>query len=240
MLNNLLTQANKLIANNTCFLCYKNSVNPLCESCIDNIKSPDYSCNICGAEMAEQTSEQICYNCLEKTHAYNHINYIGTYKLGLQELILRAKNNKDIKAVTALIYLIKQKSSSFLKPSSNSQTINLLPMPTPTSRLMIRGYNLPQLLSEAFKKQQPNLTVNIIPEKTITTPFYLKKQTGMTLKQRLINSHNFKVKKKIPKKIIIFDDVVTTTNTITELSLELRRNGAKDISVWSVSRGIMR
>ncbi|MGH8670777.1 MAG: ComF family protein, partial [Burkholderiales bacterium] len=42
------------------------------------------------------------------------------------------------------------------------------------------------------------------------------------------------------KKVALLDDVMTSGSTANELSKTLRRNGARDISVWVVARTLPR
>ncbi len=254
MFKRLLDNSKQILADNICFGCFEKSKNNLCENCLQNIKQPDYWCNICGYEILEETSTQVCNNCLKKPPNFNKINYIGTYELTLKDLINRAKNNKDIKALSALNYLLEIRLSNFIENlventkensnennKQNNKQINLLPMPTPVSRMMFRGYNLPRLLAKNIKRNLRNkgINLNIISENKVTLPFYLKRQTKMNLKQRINNKHNFKINSKLPQDIVIFDDVVTTTNTVSELSKNLKKQGVKNISIWALSRGVM-
>jgi len=102
-----------------------------------------------------------------------------------------------------------------------------------------RGFNQAELLGVKLKKlfKQNNLEIQFIPDLLIREK-YLKPQmkihSTQERKENIIDSFvlNPEFAKKIPRKIIIIDDVITTGATLNECAKVLKRNGAQ--IVWGL------
>ncbi len=235
-----ISQSLQLLLQSRCVICEVVGQGVLCDACRHSIDKPKLACRICGQVVIGHSGDNRCRQCIETPPAYESLHYIGAYDEILAPLIIRAKVGKQLSSVIALQSLvddfIEDKGCQWREKFADYY---LLPMPIPRSRLMQRGFNLPLLFAKRLSVQSH---LPIIPQHHITLPFFVQKQAKLNRKQRLKNQHyyqiNHKLSGKLPKKIIIVDDVVTTGTTVGQLAKKLRGQGVENISVWSMARGI--
>jgi len=110
----------------------------------------------------------------------------------------------------------------------------IIPMPLHNRRLKQRGFNQSQLLIEPIAKalQIP------LDLKSCRRILDTQHQTGKSARHRQRNiKHAFKfINRKNYKHVVIFDDVVTTGSSVSELSRELKQAGVIRVDVWSLAR----
>ena len=110
----------------------------------------------------------------------------------------------------------------------------LIPVPLHPKRLRQRGFN------QAIEIAKPIGKYFSIPVaiKTCQRIKNTKPQSDLSAKQRIINVKNaFAIKQPITAKhVAIFDDVITTGNTVNELSHLLQKNGVEKIEIWGIAQ----
>lgn len=103
-------------------------------------------------------------------------------------------------------------------------------------RKATRGYNQTELIAKDISKK-----IDIKLEKNNLIKIKdTKKQSTLTKKERAENIKDAFVLKNpnniIDKKIILFDDIYTTGNTVNECSKILKKAGAKEIAVLTIAK----
>jgi ComF family protein len=174
----------------------------------------------------------ICEFCIGKVPVGGWINLgetkvysVWRYKGVVRKAIIALKYKFATEIADELIDHIK-----FL-PSSQ----NLVPIPSHWRRQNTRGFNQSALLGEKLASKMnwkyiPNLLI-----KSRSTP----PQVGLKRDARQINLKGVFVlnpKLKIPRSVLIFDDVYTTGSTLKEVVKTLRRSGVKRIWCLTVAR----
>ncbi len=249
-----ISQSLQLLSQSHCVICEVIGQGILCDVCQQAIGKPKYCCRICGQALISNSTDSRCKACIQSPPAYESLHYIGAYDDVLSALIIRAKVGKQLSAVIALQSLVddfmgKTDTDNYNAGNHNTcyrwteqfANYHLLPMPIPRSRLMWRGFNLPLLLAKRLSVQchlPHQFHLPIVPQHHITLPFFVQKQAKLNRQQRLKNQHYYQINHKLPKKIVIIDDVVTTGTTVGQLAKCLRGQGVQNISVWSMARGI--
>lgn len=228
------SQSFRLLSQSPCVICDNTGQGVLCKTCRQTIKKPKYSCRVCGQLLIGQSTDNRCRECIKSPPAYESLHYIGTYDEVLSTLIIRAKVGKQLSAVIALQLLVDDFTDNHKQWGQTFADYHLLPMPIPRSRLMQRGFNLPLLLAKRLSVQ---LNLPIIPQHSITLPFFVDKQAKLNRQQRQKNEHIYRINHQLPKKMLMIDDVVTTGTTIGQLAKRLRREKVTKLSVWAVARG---
>ncbi len=110
-----------------------------------------------------------------------------------------------------------------LKNNLEEEVITFVPMYK--SRERERGYNQSKILAENIAKKLDLRCIDVF-SKIKDTKF----QVGLKKNQREINLKDaFKVT-KVPEKIIIVDDVITTGTTISELVKAAKKSGIKKVT----------
>ncbi|MCU7798210.1 MAG: ComF family protein [Candidatus Thiodiazotropha sp. (ex Myrtea spinifera)] len=110
----------------------------------------------------------------------------------------------------------------------------LIPVPLHPLRLRERGFNQSLELARLLAKYQAlDLNWRAVRRIRSTTA-----QTGLSEKDRRKNLRSaFEVNDDLAgRHVALFDDVITTGATITELSRTLLRAGVKRIDIWALAR----
>ena len=110
----------------------------------------------------------------------------------------------------------------------------LLPVPSHPARVRERGFNAVFELIRMLGKKL-SITYDLY---ALNRMVHTCTQTGKTAEQRRTNVKNaFQLKHAIEqRRIILFDDVVTTSATINEISRCLKSTGVEWIEVWTLAR----
>lgn len=211
-------------------------------------------CRICG----KKVSSEICDNCIRKFKKFEDYTEIYNSKY------YNERNNKKlkIKYLDSLIYFFRYKdyirklildykffnkyylgkvfTKIMLKNENFCRNLKIydiiIPVPMHKIKLKQRGYNQAELLAEDLAK---NLTLEY--DKTILKKFKNnKRQSSLSEKERFENIKNvFKVEKtdKIKnKRVILVDDICTTSATLEECSRILKEAGANKVTAVVIAK----
>ena len=221
----------------------KTYLNKFSKKILDFIYPP--VCGICG----KLCNDDICRKCqilllskieagiddysLDDTKYFEEHIYIFNYNGIIREKILQYKFQEKT-------YLYK----IFLKIILNNKKIYnkfknydiIIPVPLHKKRKIERGYNQCEIIAKNISKKS-NLFLNTISlQKEINTVA----QSTLNRDQRHENIKNAYIcrnKELIKnKKILIFDDVYTTGNTVNECSKELKCAGAGKIGILTIAK----
>ena len=117
---------------------------------------------------------------------------------------------------------------SLRKELKNFQSYTILSIPLSESKMKTRGFNQVSGLLEAAQ----------IPYQELLKKKESQTQSSKDRKERLENTGNFYMieNTKIPKKILLVDDIYTTGATLQDAKMALFENGAKEIMTFSLAR----
>lgn len=110
----------------------------------------------------------------------------------------------------------------------------IVPIPLHWYKKHLRGFNQTELIAKDLCKLL-NLPFLDILERTK----YTKPQSALTKKERQENVENiFTIKEnfKIPKSVILFDDVWTTGSTVKNATKTLKKEGVKEVWALTLAR----
>lgn len=230
----LLTAALNLILPNQCLLCGLPTHNEqtLCQPCIAELPQTTNRCYQCGNELTGKISaRQICGSCLKHPPAFTTTITAFRYQHPIDYLIAQLKFNHKLhcaKILGELMAVIIKNHYAEKLPQL------IIPVPLHKKRLLTRGFNQAAELAKPIAKE---LNIPIDYDSCIriknTDP-----QSGLPEKQRKNNIRNsFQIIKPISiEHIAIIDDVVTTGNTVRELSKIIKRTGVKRIDIWCCAK----
>ncbi len=210
----------ELIYPNVCGICEEIDKNSLCENC----KSGLDTITVAKIDNYENKTDKF----------FNEHGYIFKYEGQIRKLLIDYKfNNKS--------YLYKTFASIIL---SNKKMINfinnyeiIIPVPIHKKRFNCRGYNQSELLAREISRKLKNIqflnkllikTENNVAQSTLT-----KEERALNVKDIYKVKNNNLIKEK---SIILLDDIYTTGNTVNECSKLLKKNGAREIGILTVSK----
>lgn len=211
-----------------CTFCDSISAEPICPKCADSVNfiSPPL-CDICGIPFkSDVIKNHTCGDCMKKRRHYSWARGVVVYDDASAKAIHRFKYGHDTTYSAPLGSMMAD------YPLEGFDLIT--PVPLHIKRLRVRGFNQSLLLANAIGKRKG------IP----VAPFILKRtrwtepQVNLTGRERKVNVKGaFKVCGDVrEKRILIVDDVYTTGATVSECSKVLKRSGAKEVCVLTLSR----
>lgn len=185
------------------------------------------TCPICGKFVKNYGLCQDCLDLIKKNPNYYYdidglddLLVSSTYSGIMRKLIIDFKFKGKLSYGEIISEIMIEK---LLQNNLEEEVITFVPMYK--SRERERGYNQSKILAENIAKKLDLRCIDVF-SKIKDTKF----QVGLKKNQREINLKDaFKVT-KVPEKIIIVDDVITTGTTISELVKIAKKSGIKKVT----------
>ena len=203
---------------------------PGCWNDIEWVESP--LCRLCGRAFNKKAGEDsFCGQCLRVPPAYTMARSVVHYTQPVKKLIHQLKYGKNLSALQGIFEL-----AGYIDRGRFSEVDYILPVPLHIDRLRRRGWNQSILLAQQFFPEK---------KKKIKVDWLIKKenspeQTGLSGAKRRLNlktAFALGRKAQLGSSIIcLVDDVFTTGTTVDECSRVIRRAGAKEILVLTLTR----
>ncbi len=213
---------------NVCIACgmdcdIENRRYAVCSSCMEKLKFPTHICSKCGCEYGG--IEEYCDSCKNIKRYFKMNRSCFSYKDEAKDMVLTYKfGSNPYKAKYISAFLVDK----YLEENYDADIVTFVPMSK--DRLRERGYNQSYLLAKHFTERMNMPLLDLFDKKD-----KIKKQEGLTYKERFANAENaFSIKTDIiseikGKVVLIIDDVFTTGSTLSVLSKILLENGTYDV-----------
>lgn len=217
-----------------CLWCGLNSDNTLalCKECQHHLAQPSFSCPYCALTI-NRPINTTCGSCVTSPNDFYKIIAPFTYANPISHFITRLKFHGHLALAELLGQLLAQ---AIEKQGIKEQAMPdmIVPIPLHKTRYRERGYNQALEIAKPIARHfDLPLVTNLIRRVRLTSP-----QSELDAKTRQINIKNaFKVEKKLQSRyVVLVDDVVTTGNTVNEVSRCLLESGVERIDVWAMAR----
>lgn len=210
---------------------------PKCEAEIHIMRGGH--CLVCAeiVSMPDAPNVPFCAKCAEHPPAFKRGMAVCVFDGAARELVheLKYKNTPAVVNDMALIAKIYGETAEYLKDAV------LVPVPLHRSRLRQRKYNQSELIAKALSKafEKENVSVCGMLART-------RKTGTQTILDREARAKNIKgafkcVRRKCantPKdaRIVLVDDVMTTTATLSECAKELKKAGFKNVRAFAFAK----
>lgn len=196
----------------------------LCLDCKNNITDETYThCPLCG----KTTSGGLCISC-RKISACDQIFVVGGRKDSLKTLI----NDYKFNSARSLSKDITDLLDKTLPILPNDTVV--ISIPTIPSHIRQRGFDHAKLIAKNLaKRRKLRYDGRLLLRQTNSV------QIGASVKQRknqADKAFRLNLHSKIPKNILLVDDILTTGSTILAASKLLKSAGAKTVNVAVVAR----
>lgn len=205
----------------------------LCESCGDDIQSVQSSCcpRCALPHVSSSTTGHYCGKCLADPPPFEKVHAVGRHANALKQAIHRFKYRDNPALNACLGGLLKD----LLDKGLDSYCPELIvPVPAHPRRLKQRGYNQAlELARPVAKHLQIPLAANLLQRRSATPA-----QLGLNARQRHDNLREaFILREQVTaRRILLIDDVMTTTATARECCKVLLKGGARQIHVAILAR----
>ncbi len=219
-----------------CFSC-KKALSPeeslFCESCFENLPLIKSYCRRCGSpfpselsEYFEEDSLNYCGKCLKNPPPFERVFLGFYYKEPISTLIQSAKFDENFEIAYHLGKLLRRAVNLTLERYEI-----ILPIPLSRERKRERGYNQSQIMLWGYGGFYSSEDFLIRTRNT-------RPQSELSLKERLNNLKGaFKACNSVMgKRVLLFDDVMTSGATLYEAARELKKAGAKEIHLLVLAR----
>ena len=209
----------------------------LCAPCAADFRLNESACRVCGLpvgvpkiSLPHQIS--ICSACTKKPPVYDSCWSPFIYAQPLEWMIQQLKFNAKLNFAPVLSSLMSARLHQGLYKNNKPNAI--IPMPLHNVRLKQRGFNQSHLLIKPVANAL-NLPIDINSCERVRNTEH---QTGKNARQRQQNIKNaFTYKNEHNyQHVIVFDDVVTTGSSVSELTKTLKQSGVKRVDVWCLAR----
>ena len=219
-----------------CINCSKELFKPmpysLCKECFEKLEFIDFCCQKCGAKTYQDCAD--CKECQDKKLHYMTARASVVYNSVARNLVLRLKagGEKYLADYLADIMMITYK-----KLNMDFDFIAAVPLSEKT--LKKRGFNQSDLLAKSLSEKTGVTYLPNLIEKVNETSL----QVGKSREERFENIKGaFSVKNPSSvekKRILLVDDVLTTTATVSEIAGTLKSAGVKSVTAIAFARACM-
>jgi len=217
----------------TCSLCgtHPHGDKAICLPCLEALPRISDPCMNCGFPITDSNTK-ICGQCLQSPPPFERLIPCFAYQPPIDKFITAIKFNQKLN----IAQLLGQCLLDYLQPRLNEKPQAIIPVPLHVKRLKQRGFNQALEIARPIAKALDiPLRNHIIKRIQPTAP-----QTLVEANARHKNVKNAFAIDEAPnlKHVAIIDDVVTTANTVSEISRVLKKNGVEKIEIWCCARAL--
>jgi ComF family protein len=202
----------------------------ICEACQLALPHNELCCGRCGIPLPQ--SAVTCGSCLQKPPSFDSLYAPYLYQDGIRELLLTLKFGQKLSHARLLGGLMSERLAH---AGITELPDAIVPVPLHSGRQRERGYNQAlELLRLVASDHGLAINHHLVARCAATN-----KQTRLSAAERRNNLRGAFVVAEgavVPRHLVIFDDVVTTGATVTELAKTLKRAGAERVDVWAIAR----
>ncbi|MCP4482556.1 MAG: ComF family protein [bacterium] len=210
----------------------------LCSNCIENIINIEAYCIKCGS--MTQTIQTTCTNCYKKNLNFKKNFSLFSYDSSITKILKKLKFTPSdflMSKLDIFYNIFSSKTKVLAELDKCIQDIDfIIPVPIHKNRLAQRGYNQAEVLANIFAKVFNLVVKNNILKKEKNTRFMFGLKAPERAKElsnafKVSDSHQIK-----DKNILVFDDISTTGVTLNTIAQILKKNGAKHVYGFSISK----
>ena len=211
----------------------------VCASCRADVKliEPPF-CQRCGAVFpGEITSLFQCGNCRDLELDFSHARAVAVADEVLLDILHRYKYENRLWVEPFVTELFADVAGPQVKAGNWDM---IVPVPLHPRRQKEREFNQAEVLGRALSNATGVALETKLLQRTIDT----RSQTQLPRGQRRENvrrAFRFRGSKGelAGKRMIVVDDVLTTGATTSACARLLRQNGAEEVCVWTLARGLL-
>lgn len=216
---------------NNCILCDLETCEQIiCSDCFSSLPHHQNGCPQCGLTLCCDKESGLCGQCINHPPPFDRTFALFNYTSPISTMIAQLKfHNKLVIAKWFSHFFI-----SYFEKNNIEMPSLILPVPLHTKRLKERGFNQSLLIAKHISKYF-GIPIDI---KSCKRNKNTQAQATLSAKKRKDNLKNaFTLSKPTDcNHVAIVDDVMTTGQTISEISALLKSNGVNKVDVWVCAR----
>lgn len=220
-----------------CLLCRANTTwkQPVCQLCLESCPFPHSFCSICGLPVTCNTIE-VCAQCQQQPPCFDLCLSGYLYEFPVNRIVQNIKYNGRLELIRPITRQLTDILQDYYSDSPWPEAI--IPVPLHKRRLYQRGYDQALLIAREIYTQLRqtcnfSLDIHCLKRKIAT-----RTQQGLDARARRKNLRNaFTMDDKAGyTHVALIDDVVTTGETVSEISRLLKKHQVQRVDVWSLAR----
>ena len=220
----------------SCMLCHGRTFfgQPICSFCLSACQVNHQACLQCGIPLLNSRQTR-CGQCLNKPPPFQQCHSAFVYQFPMNHIIHRIKYGRRLSLLPPLAKVM----ADHLRERYHQQDWPeaLIPVPLHKKRLRHRGFDqalqLAKHLHKNLRNQPLQLNAKLVSRVRFTEP---QQQLKASLRRKNMRGA-FDCKPSISyRHVAVIDDVVTTGETVSELSRELIHQGVERVDVWCLAR----
>ncbi len=229
-------------------------LNPYCLLCLEPLRAHEYQlctlcrealphlsqfCYQCALPLPGAAANSLCGRCQVAPPSFDYCVAALQYTAPVDRLISGFKYQARFEYGDLLARLLAQQIHH--NSLMHSPPDCIVPVPLHLRRLLSRGYNQSIVFAKSLRKHYRKLSrtqLSIDVHGTRRTR-YAPPQSQQTMREREHNIQGvFAVRHsaRLPQRVAIVDDVMTTGATANELAQVLKRAGVQEVTVWVAAR----
>ena len=205
----------------------------LCNRCIYYISNNSFNyCLLCLSSLDSKDShesENLCAKCA-KNSPFSRAFAVGFRENALQKLVDEYKFNSERGSAKIIAKLLHE-----ALPRNLPTDINVVPLTTVSANIRSRGFDHTKLFSRKLARMRHlTFSPNILIRTNNLTQHFLENSENR--RENAEKSFAVDSRAKIPEKILLVDDILTTGSTVNAAANLLLKSGAKEIWLAIVAR----
>lgn len=213
-----------------CFLCDLecNGHQLICDDCYRTLPICHNACKQCGIQLTQNSNR--CTQCITSPPSFHRTFSLFNYQPPISQWITQLKFQENL----IIAKLFAQYWINYFKNQRSELPELILPVPLHYRRLKERGFNQAVEIAKPIGKHFQIPVAKNMCVKIKNT----EAQSNLSAEKRRKNLKNaFALSYSIDaKRVAILDDVMTTGNTVSEISALLQKTGVEHIDIWCCAR----
>ncbi len=196
-----------------------------CTACHAALPWNRSACPVCAEPLPATVAPRPCGHCLRRSPCFQCARVPLRYEGEVAELMQRFKFHASPRAGTLLLALLEEGLAGSEPPQA------LIAVPLHPHRARERGFDQGYWLAERLAAR---LHVPLVGARRLADT---RSQRGLDRGKRRGNLRGaFRLEARLPPRVALLDDVMTTGATLDALARACRQAGATEIEAWAIAR----
>jgi ComF family protein len=203
----------------------------VCANCWEKMpERPPARCPLCDVTMpgGESASPALCTRCSDRRPVFDRLAAAAPYRSVARSAVLALK-------FRGADYLGRHLARLMAERLETPGAASVIGVPSTRRKRRTRGYNPADVLAREVAR---TLRLPLAPRMLMKVR-ETSTQSLLPLAERFANVQGaFRARSRVPKRVLLIDDVATSGATAASAARALREGGAREVLVWAFARAL--